>query len=198
MDEKKEVPSVAPQQPQPQKPKVNDRSIAKEIGKYAYEEVIKPKSIEVMRDLFTGVIGMFSDAATKSIDKALYPNGGAPDKRANRAPGQRTNYRVYSTSSYDRRPVLNRSSRDVECVWVATKEEAVSLIGKLQEEIDNYGKAKVSTLYENWKDENGNCYVVPTYADQRFGWTSKHHLGYSRDGSGYSLDLPRPENIENV
>ena len=79
----------------------------------------------------------------------------------------------------------------MDYIWVDTEEEAKYIIGCLVEEIDNYGKAKVSTLYEKIKKPT-------TFSDFKFGWTNASELSYRRDRGRWFIDLPRPINIENV
>ena len=182
-------------------------SVAKELGNYAMEEIIVPKSKEVMRDMFTGVINMFADAARNTMDKLLYPNGNAPVKKSSGGyyTGT-TNYQSYSRpigqyqSSQQkpaRDPIGQRSGCDVRFIWVPTEDDAKEVIGVLKEEIDNYGKAKVATLYEKIGERT-------TFADFKFGWTDSDSIGYSYDQSSpdpsrkWFIDLPKPVDITNA
>lgn len=171
------------------------RTIASELFDYSMKEVIIPGCKDVTRNAFTGLINMLSDAATKSIDKWIYPDG-APSKSNNNKSGvytQQTNYTVYSSSQNQssQSVISQRSSVDVDYIWVDTEEEAKYIISCLVEEIDNYGKAKVSTLYEKIKKPT-------TFTDFKFGWTNAKELSYRRDRGRWFIDLPRPINIENV
>lgn len=187
MEENKQVPQI--------NATVKKKTIASELCDYAMKEVIIPGSKDLMSNVFTGFINMFSDAATKSIDKWIYPDG-APKKqnKSGTYSTQQTNYTVYSSRPGQKpeTPSINqRSSVDVDYIWVDTEEEARYIIGCLVEEIDNYGKAKVSTLYEKIKKPT-------TFSDFKFGWTNKDDLSYRRDRGKWFIDLPRPVNIENV
>jgi len=198
-----------PQQVQVIKATTQKRSVAGELGKYAMDEIIVPKSKEVMRDMFTGVVNMFADAARSSLDRLLYPDGGAPVRR-----GQSngigyytgtTNYTSFSkpigqgqTQQQYRRDVIGqRSGCEVRYIWVPTEDDAKEIIAILREEIDNYSKAKVATLYEKIGEKT-------TFADFKYGWTDANQLGYHYDTTSpdpnakWFIDLPKPVDITNV
>lgn len=192
-----------PQQASNSKPQISNAtvkkpSIARELGKYAVEEVFIPQSKDMMSSFFKSVINMFGDAATKSIDKAFYPDGGSP-RRPNNGPGEyhpRTNYSttVYTRKDKPQRETISaRSSIEINYIWVDTEDQAKQIVGSLIEDIDNYGNAKVATLYDMVK--------IPTnFTDYKFGWTEKEakNIGYYRDRGKFFIDLPQPVNIENV
>ena len=188
--------------------KVQKYSITHELLNYAVKEVIEPKSKELMSSMFTGIISMFADAATKSVDKLVYPDG-APKRIESRSTSRNgvyissnaTDYTVHSRSyepAPKKDPISTRSSYNVSYIWVEEESQAKAIIGSLKEDIENYKKAKVATLYEMIK-------MPTTFADFKFGWTEEHlsQIGYYREVSGenrgkFFIDLPRPVNIENV
>lgn len=184
------------------------RSVGAELGKYAMDEIIVPKSKEVMRDMFSGIVNMFADAARGSVDKFLYPDGNAPKKNQQSTyyTGH-TNYTSYSkpiavsdyrsTQQRGRDPIGSRSGCDVECVWVATEDDAKDICELLIENIENYGKAKVATLYEKIGKRT-------TEADFSYGWTNRDQVRYFYDTKSpdaskrWYIDLPKPVDIRNV
>ena len=180
------------------------RSISSELGKYAMDEIIVPKSKEVMRDMFTGIVNMFADAARGSLDKFLYPNGDAP--RKNQGNSQyytgTTNYTSFSRPLNDYKPsrpdpISTRSGCSVKRVWVKTEADAKDIIGTLKEDIENYGKAKVATLYEQIGERT-------TEADFSYGWTVNDNIGYFYDTKSpdpdkkWYIDLPQPHSITTI
>ena len=184
-----------------------NRSVAKELGNYAMNDIIVPKSKEVMRDMFTGIVNMFADALRSSVDRLLYPDGNAP-RKGNQGNGYyigTTNYASYSKpiGSYQpsqqkgRDMIGQRPGYEVRQIWVSSEEDAKYIISTLKEDIDNYGKAKVATLYECIKERT-------TFADFKFGWTNKEELGYFYDTNSpdpnrkWYIDLPRPIDITIV
>lgn len=180
---------------------------ARELGKYAVEEVIIPQTRDMMSNFFKSMISMASDAATKTLDRAIYPEGTGP-RRNTRNDSSVRSYQPkvnYSTTVYknDSKPqkesISSRSSIDVNDIWVDTKEQAADIINPLIELIDNYGKAKVADLYENLRDENGNK-IPTTFPDYKYGWTDAKAISYYYDAKvgKYYIDLPKPINIENV
>ena len=186
---------------------VKKNSVAHELGNYAMEEIIVPKSKEVMRDMFTGIVNMFADAARNTLDKVLYPDGNVPTKRnqnGNYYTGT-TNYTSYSrpigqyqpSQQKGRDPIGQRAGCDVRYIWVPTEEDAKDVIATLKEDIDNYGKAKVATLYEKIGERT-------SFADFKYGWTDANAIGYSYDSTSpnpnakWFIDLPKPVDITNV
>lgn len=179
---------------------VKKPSVVRELVTYGIKEEIEPRATELMRNLITGTINMSCDTLNKMVDKWLYPEGNGP-KRTVRSGGisdyhPHTNYStsVYSNDNKPKRESINsRSSIDVNYIWVDTEEQARDIVNTLVEEIDNYNKAKVATLYDMVK-------VTPNFTDFKYGWTKDDikNIGYYRDRGKYFIDLPKPVNIENV
>jgi len=181
---------------------VKKPSLLSELLKYSMEEVFIPKSKDMMRDFMTSMVNMFSDAATKSIDKAIYKDE-VPRRGNSNNSGTFVSHTKYNTTvvKNDDRPrketITNRSSIDVNYIWVDTEKQAQEIIAALKEEIEFYGKAKVATLYEMLRDENGNK-IQTSFTDYKFGWTNANEISYYRDKGKYFIDLPKPRNIENI
>ena len=196
MDDKKE--------PKTFKAQVKKQNMAKELGKYAVENVIIPQTRDALNKFFKSTINMMSDAATKSLDHVMYPGGNAPKGNTSRSgvatytPSVNYSTRVYKSDSRPQRENVGiRSSVDLNDISFDTQEEASELLGLLKEEIENYGKAKVATLIERLRDEKGNR--IPTvFTDYNYGWVDANAFDYHSYGGRYYLDLPRPINIENV
>ena len=184
-----------------------EHSLLRELGKDAMDEIIIPKSKDVMRDMFTGIVNMLADALRSSIDRVLYPNGDVPSKKPSQSSTGyytgTTNYQSYSRpinqpqQSKGRDMIGQRSGNEVKYIWVESEEKAKQVIGALKEDIENYGKAKVASLYEMIGERT-------TFADFKFGWTDSESIGYyydsSRRGNEYKwfLNLPKPVDITNI
>lgn len=179
---------------------VKKPSLVRDLISYGIREEIEPRATELMRNLISGTINMTGDTLNKMVDKWLYPDDNAP-KRTTRSGGvsdyhPQTKYNV-SVRSNDSKPartsINTRSSIDVNYIWVDNENQARDIINALVEEIDNYGKAKVATLY----DMVG---IPSNFTDFKFGWTANEvkAISYYRDRGKYFIDLPKPVNIENV
>lgn len=183
---------------------VQEHSLLKDITKDAMEEIIVPKSKSIMRDMFSGIIGMFADALKDSLDRFLYRDGNIP---ARRTPGSNTYTSTTNYTSFSR-PINNyqpssqqnigqRAGNEVNLIWVESEEKAKQVIGALKEDIVNYGKAKVATLYEMTGQRT-------TFADFKYGWTDEKALGYYEDRNRrgdefrWFLDLSKPVDITNI
>ena len=191
-EEKNEIRTITPV-------KVQQRSVAKDLAKYAMDEYIKPKTNDVLHDLFAGVVEMFGDAVRGAIDKQFY----GEDRSRNRVKNntiktfnQSVPYNVYSlspTSSVQRTQRPNnsqRSGKSVKIIYLNTEEEAKYIINILKEEIRRYGNVKVGKLYETIKE--------PTSPeDWKFGWSDENDLGYMKDHGMYLLTLAEPNNVLN-
>lgn len=196
------------QLPQPEenkKPKIANATVKKntigsEILNYVVKEEIEPRSKELMRNIITGTFNMINDALNKGVDKWIYPDGSGPRRVVkSNGPGNyipRTNYSTTVVSTGERpqrESINNRSSINVNYIWVDTEDEAKNIVATLIEDIDNYGKAKVASLYEMVGAQTN-------FSDFKFGWTKEdvNSIGYYRDRGKYFIDLPKPSNIENV
>ena len=194
-EENKEIKTITPV-------KVQERSVAKDLAKYAMDEYIKPKTNDVLHDLFAGVVEMFGDAIKGSIDKLFY----GEDKSRNRVKNnnvvrtfnQDIPYHVYSispTSTYQRPQRPNnsqRSGRSVKLIYFDTKEKARQAIDELRNEIKDYGNVKVGKLYEIIRE--------PTSPeDWKYGWNDINDINYVEeyvDGRRlYKLSLAEPINV---
>lgn len=189
------------------KASTQDRSLMHDIGRSAMEEIVIPKSKEVMRDMLSGIINMFADTFRNVVDSILYPDGNVPTRK-NSSSGVytgTTNYTSYSRPIGNYQPqnqnrgrdmIGQRSGNEVKFVWVESEEKAKQIVGALKEDIDAYGKAKVASLYEMIGERT-------TFADFKYGWTDANAIGYyydsSRRGNEYKwfLDLAKPEDITN-
>ncbi len=190
------------------KASTEDRSLMKDLGKGVMDEIIIPKSKDTMRNMFSDIIGMFADAMRSSIDRILYPDGNVPNRKPNSSLGVYTGTTNYTSFS---RPINNyqpstqrgrdvigqRAGNQVKHVWVDSEEKAKMLCGALKEDIDNYGKAKVASLYEMIGERT-------TFADFKYGWTDPNAISYyydtNRRGDEYRwfIDLPMPVDITNI
>ena len=191
-EEKNEIRTITPA-------KVEQRSVVKDLAKYAMDEYIKPKTNDVLHDLFSGVVDMFGDAIRGAIDKQFY----GEDRSRNRIKGnkvqtfnQNVPYNVYSlspSSSVQRSQRPNnsqRSGKSVKLIYLNTRDEAQYVVNMLKDEIQRYGNVKVGKLYETIKE--------PTSPeDWKFGWNDPGDICYKEDHGAYLLTLAEPINVLN-
>lgn len=182
--------------------KVQQRSVAKDLAKYAMDEYIKPKTNDVLHDLFAGVVEMFGSAIRGAIDKQFY----GEDRSKNNVHttiqkfNQNVPYNVYSltpTSTVQKiqRPNNSqRSGKSVKLIYLNTREEAQYIIGMLREEIERYGNVKVGKLYETIKEPT-------TPDDWKYGWNNPNDINYKEEHSAgrtlFMLTLSEPINVLN-
>lgn len=183
---------------------VEHPSFIKELITYGIREEIEPRMTDLFRNLIVGSINMVADAASKTVDKAVYKNGSGP-KRVTKGVDvgeyhPKVNYSVktYSTDSNSlksqpQKSINSRPSTNVNYIWVDAEEDARRIINELAGRIEKFGKAKVSDLYDMVGEK---C----NFTDYKFGWTKEDlpNMGYNRDRGKYFIDLPEPSNIENA
>ena len=189
------------------KASVEDRSLIKDLGKAAMNEVVIPKSREAMRNMSDDLFQMFIDFLRRIRDGVLYPDGNIPTRRNSSGSGvytSTTNYTSYSRPIGNYQPqqrnyrdtIGQRPGNEVKKIWVESEEKARQIIGALREDIDNYGKVKVASLYEMIGERT-------TMADYHYGWVDANSIGYyydtSRRGDEFKwyIDLPRPVDLVN-
>ena len=190
------------------KASVEESSLMKDLLSSAMEEYIVPKSTELLRDTFTGMIGMAADALRGMVDKVLYPNGDAPTRKTSNQGSSyytsTTNYTSFSRPIGQYQPqrgrdmIGQRPGNLVKKIWVANEDIAKQIVGALIEDIDNYNKAKVATLYEMIGERT-------TMVDYHYGWPDEHinAIGYfydtdrRPDEDRWYIDLPKPVDITN-
>lgn len=188
------------------KASTQERSLVKDLSKGVMEEVIVPQSKEAMRNVSTSIVDMFANALRTCIDRILYPDGNVPYKKSSSGNGVYTGVTNYTSFS---RPIGNyqpqqkgrdmigqRPGNEVKQIWVESEDHAKQIVGALREDIDNYGKVKVATLYEMIGERT-------TMADFKYGWTDSNSIGYYYDNDRrgtefrWYIDLPKPVDIIN-
>lgn len=185
---------------------VENRSLLKELGKSAMDEYIVPKSTEILWNMFGSMINMFADVMKSSVGKLLYPDGNTPNVKTNNPQtGYYTNYTSYSTpiksytpsSQAPAQSIGQRPGNMVEYIWVPTEADAIYIRDTLQNEIRQYHKAKVASLYEILRRKT-------TMADFNYGWTKESDIGYYEDTNRapgenrWFIDLARPVDITGI
>lgn len=188
------------------KASTKDVNVVGELGNYIMNEYVVPKSKDIIHDLLDSFISLVGDAGRGALNKIIYGEDKHPTTSNNRGyySKPQTNYQSYSkpanssSSNSVRDPIGTRSSTEVKYVFVDDEESAKELIAGLREICDNYGKVKVSDLYESLNPK------VPTnFQDFKFGWTDPDQFGYHKEYTGefrgkYMIDMPKPINITNI
>jgi hypothetical protein len=153
--------------------------------------------------LIPAVKDTLSDAVSMGIERMLFGEGRSPSRRGRASspyqPG-RVNYSSFSRPSStpanryqkeESRPMSRRArgSHNFDEIVLETRAEAVEVVDRLIDLIDQYNVASVSDLYELLG-------VTSDFPDEKFGWYDLRAAKVSRTREGYLLDLPRPEVLE--
>jgi len=161
------------------------------VGQYLVLDVLLPAVKDTIVDI-----------ATQGVERIFYGEVRSNHRRGPRHNSSNyTNYTNYTRyqSQADRRPQRSRSdlspraraTHDFDQIILRTRGEAQEVIDRLFDLIQKYDSATVADLYE--------LVGIPgDYTDDKRGWTDLRGAGATRlsRGSGYLLDLPRPELLE--
>lgn len=82
-----------------------------------------------------------------------------------------------------------RANHDFKEIVVATRIEAENVLEELDNMIQRYGTASVSSFYNL-------VGVTGDYTDNKWGWNESRGFDIQRVREGYLLDLPKPEPID--
>jgi hypothetical protein len=176
-------------------------SVVGDLGKYVMEEYIAPKSMDILHDMLSGLCNMINDSAQGALNKAIYKED-KPVRRTNN--GQRNvGFTTYSISANQqlmnkRDSIGNRSSVNVDYIWVNDENAARDMISRVKDLVVAYGKAKVSDIYGMV-----NPPISPSFTDFKYGWTDWKGFGYHKEYTGdhrgqYLIDFPQAEDVSNV
>ena len=86
----------------------------------------------------------------------------------------------------------------MQIVYVDTEQDARDLVSWMQDTIQNYGKVKVSDLYQSLTPK-----IPVSFQDVNYGWTNPNEIGYHKVYAGehrnqFQLDMPKPIDITGV
>ena len=84
-----------------------------------------------------------------------------------------------------------------QIIYVNTEADAQDLCARLRQNIANYGKVKVSDLYQMVTPK-----IPLTFTDAKYGWVNANDIGYHKVYTGehsgqYMIDLSMPIDVTN-
>lgn len=150
------------------------------VGRYIIWEVLIPAAKDTIFDILTNAGRMF-----------LY---GENEKPRNISRDRGKSYVSYSSYYEDdrrreRARVNRRASQNFNDVIFDYKEDAEEVLDRLADLVDDYGMATVGDLYDLIGKSS-------SYTDQKWGWYNLNTARVVRDRDGYSLRLPRTEELD--
>lgn len=176
-------------------------SVVKELGKYVMDEYIAPKTKDILHDMFAGLMSAINDGMQGAINKIFYGEDNGVRKTSSGGTSYNSFYRSASsaaTSGSHSTNIARRSSTEVQIVYVDTEQDARDLVSWMQDTIQNYGKVKVSDLYQSLTPK-----IPVSFQDVKYGWTNPNEIGYHKVYAGehrnqFQLDMPKPIDITGV
>lgn len=135
---------------------------------------------------------MFLDSANQALDRIVNGEDSVSSRRISSSrTGNYTPYnRVKSSKSEKKENSYRaRANHDFEEFILETRTEALEVLERLGDLIQDYNVATVSDLY----DILGK---TGSFTDDKWGWTDIRGADIRRTNAGYLLDLPRPKPID--
>lgn len=156
------------------------------VGTVISEEATNVKSYVLMEVLIPAFKKLVSDVVTDGIDMILYGESGRSRKKSGNA------HKVSYSSYYDdrdrgaRRSSESRRDRySYDDIVLETKGEAVEVLARMDEIMDEYKMVRVADLY----DLVG---ITGEYTDNDYGWTNIRSAEVQRVRDGWIIKMPRP------
>lgn len=134
---------------------------------------------------------LVSDMVSQGIERLLF--GESSPRGRSGSSGPRVSYGSYSRPGMapgNSRPASSRNRRyhDFSDIEIETRDEALLVLDRLADLIEEYGLATVADLYDL-------CGISTEYTDENWGWTSARNMSVIRSRHGYMLQLPRPDHV---
>lgn len=155
------------------------------LGMFLADEALDLKNYVLFDVLVPAVKTAISDIVTNGIDMVLYGETSPKGKSGRSSKISYTGY--YDRSSRDRDRDRDRTrpgGYNYDDVILESKGEALEVLERLDEIIEQYGMASVADLY----DLVG---VSGQYTDNKYGWTDLRSATSQRVRDGYLLKMPR-------
>jgi len=150
------------------------------VGRYLIYDVAIPAAKNLV-----------SDMVSQGIERLLFGES-APRGRSGSS-GPRVSYGSYSRPGMapgNSRPASSRNRRyhDFSDIELESRDEALLVLDRLADLVEEYGLATVADLYDL-------CGISTEYTDENWGWTSARNMSVIRSRHGYMLQLPRPDHV---
>ncbi len=171
-------------------------SLLSEVGKDIYTNMIRPRVLEIITNMFRELIYTGSDSAVDLVSRMILKRS-APARGTN----GRTNYSKASTTTSTAVASVPKPSDDLDYIVIGyqqdidemdangrkltPREKADRIVQDLRSSIEKYGQVRVADLYEQVKHKT-------IYTDYNFGWTNVDDIHYITDRNGYWFNLPKP------
>lgn len=179
-------------------------SVFGDIVKQTYDQIIVPKTKEIVNNAATDAIYMIGDYLSNVIGKRIF----GPDstvntsKRSNNQTNYNQRYRtggqrssISTTQSVPQQQDIGmRSAADLQYVVAQSREQADRWKDEMINAIRKYGKVAVSDLYDKTAENPDNT-IKSVFTDFDYGWTREDEIHWVHNRDGYYFDLPRPHKI---
>lgn len=178
------------------------KKIKKSVGKKFADTFIQGDISDVaghiVHDiLIPSAIETIGDMGHNLVDGMIYGDD-APARTRSRRSRSRERTSIdrgtgRSTRDRERARMHNRRTLNFDDIFLDTREEAAMVLEELQGRIEDYDRVTVADLYDavGWDHD---------YTESKYGWYDLESARIIRvrgaDGYGYSLDLPKAEQLD--
>lgn len=185
--------------------KVEKKSEVYGFGKYVVDNILVPGLEDMVHDALSNTItavgntaqGFLNQYFNKPTNTRISRNGqtnynGCYTRQQN---NMVTTVQPANVPRTNTQPIGRRSSKQIEYIYVQTKEEAEAIVNGLYDLINNYGNAKVRDLYEMM-----NPSPAISFQDSKWGWERGATFTYRPVHTGeyrgwFFVDIPEPIEI---
>lgn len=144
--------------------------------------------------LLPAIRNLMVDATTRGVERIVYGDSRVMPRRPT-VYGSRIQYnspvvrrdRAYLPDQPSR-PLGRQVRRETNDLVLASRDEAETVLERLNDIIDKYQVASLADLY----DLTG---LPTTHVDNKWGWTDLHNVEIRQVRDGYLLDLPPVEEV---
>lgn len=201
---RKSVPKAAPKEkPKVEKVVTSEAKVVKKSFGAKFKETFlggefrSAKSYIASDVLLPALRNLIVDATTKGMERLIYGDTARRPRQQNpNAPRVQYHNPVSRYSGSSGRPSAmlpdqapHRRSRGAEDIVLVSREEAETVLERLNDIVDAYDVATVADLY----DLVG---LPSTYVDNSWGWFNLSYADVKQIREGYLIDLPQAEPIK--
>lgn len=169
--------------------KVVTGKVTKKAKRHSFSELFLSEEIGDVKEyliydlLIPAIKDMFVTTMQNSIDMLFY------GRVRGRKSKSSVSYFDYTSPSRRSEPRSSRSVYRFDDIFLETKGEAEQVLDVLQDAIDQYGSVTVGDYYDA-VGVTGNGWT-----DRSYGWTDLRQAWVSRERNGYTINMPKVEEI---
>lgn len=173
------------------------KSPGRRIKEVIFGEEFRAAAYYVANDvLIPALRNLIVDTTTKGIERVIYGDtaprrpgiGSSGTRYSYNSPVNRTPTKRGNLPDQPSRFATNRRRHNIDDILLKSREEAETVVERLNDIIDTYDCASVADLYEL-------VGFPSSYVDNQWGWFVLHPVNIRQVREGYLIDLPPVDSI---